>query len=728
MLVLYICSSFSPTTMASQPQIVPDLFSLRSLTPLSDSDSSRPSSPTSVKLPGAHKSTPVKHKASVVERYAAHTTRVLAAVQYANLDRETSPHVLGPCPKDDFMKLLPKAKDTRPRSKKIGPIDANAACREDAFCSGINASKICKTFRFVNTKTKGDQYYELYRKPDAMVFRGSKRNLDVRAAAGRSLWGAGEIWVEDKLDDPFQDPDPTGKKKLPFLVNRDGARLVRGQLYSYALAQFTSQFRVFAFSILLLGDFIRMMYWDRAGVIVSERINWTTDETFAEILWRLDHLTFEQLGHDMTVAKPTSSESSKARAAFARSPDVDVSKDDPLQRFIVYDDDTGVERHIIVASARWYSKSLMGRATFGYVGVDMKTQKVVFLKDSWRIDQPDMLKEGEIYRRLHAGKVPHIPTLACAGDVPGQATRTREFLNTPWARSSGEDVLPQHHYRIVLETIGRPLSHFNTTWELCTGLRDAIEAHSKALEILGILHRDISLLNILLTRDGRGLLIDWDMCRDVNTRIVCIRRSWRSGTWQFMSVKLLMSPAGHEHSLADDLESFVHVLVYTVLRFRPTGVKNLVHDMNSVFDAHITIGAETTGGQGKKSFFAGSPIEGKVFRDYVPKPCADIIRELRYLFRDALHGDEDDTSAEERVAALKNLSSSAHVLEIFDSHLKRTTEWDANDGHEEQMRAAIEIISTGKRKRPFEFEFDLEDIAESSRKRQFLQSTSRGQS
>jgi RIO-like serine/threonine protein kinase len=40
-------------------------------------------------------------------------------------------------------------------------------------------------------------------------------------------------------------------------------------------------------------------------------------------------------------------------------------------------------------------------------------------------------------------------------------------------------------------------------------------AHKQAYEWAKILHRDISAGNIILTDDGKGLLIDWDLCNRV---------------------------------------------------------------------------------------------------------------------------------------------------------------------------------------------------------------------
>ena len=107
-------------------------------------------------------------------------------------------------------------------------------------------------------------------------------------------------------------------------------------------------------------------------------------------------------------------------------------------------------------------------------------------------------------------------------------------------------------------------------------------AHKETYEKAKILHRDISVGNILITSDGHGLLIDWDLCNSTlilqgarqRERTVCsfYKRQFAchqpiaQGTWQFMAARLLMSPHALTHELADNLESFLHVLSLVALR------------------------------------------------------------------------------------------------------------------------------------------------------------------
>lgn len=90
-----------------------------------------------------------------------------------------------------------------------------------------------------------------------------------------------------------------------------------------------------------------------------------------------------------------------------------------------------------------------------------------------------------------------------------------------------------------------------------------------------ILHRDISVGNILFTRDGNGILIYWELCKylsettetRVNERTVC-HFLWTSGYVEFMSVRLLEG-TGTVYWVGDDLQSFAHVLACVAARYVP---------------------------------------------------------------------------------------------------------------------------------------------------------------
>ncbi|KAI0039914.1 hypothetical protein FA95DRAFT_1475412, partial [Auriscalpium vulgare] len=205
-----------------------------------------------------------------------------------------------------------------------------------------------------------------------------------------------------------------------------------------------------------------------------------------------------------------------------------------------------------------HGASMIGRATTGFVAYDIQRKKCVWLKDTWRIDSDDIKKEGDIYRLLREKHVPNIATFACAGD---------DLQAADWACMTGE-LIPHVHYRLVLDTIGKKLKEFQSTRQLCSVLRDALLAHSVAFTAAKVLHRDISAGNVLIGPDGVGVLIDWDLSKILDANQEVWRQEWRTGTWQFISGRRLEDP-DKRHEYSDDLESFIHVLVFHLLRYRP---------------------------------------------------------------------------------------------------------------------------------------------------------------
>lgn len=124
------------------------------------------------------------------------------------------------------------------------------------------------------------------------------------------------------------------------------------------------------------------------------------------------------------------------------------------------------------------------------------------------------------------------------------------------------------HTRLI--TIrGRSITTFKSSLELTVALRDAIIGH-RALLRHGILHRDISLSNIMLAvsarRDGRTcFLLDLDLALRLDDTADSTTHH-RTGTMEFMAIGAL---AGEPHTYRHDLESFLYVLIWLCIHHLP---------------------------------------------------------------------------------------------------------------------------------------------------------------
>jgi hypothetical protein len=115
---------------------------------------------------------------------------------------------------------------------------------------------------------------------------------------------------------------------------------------------------------------------------------------------------------------------------------------------------------------------------------------------------------------------------------------------------------------LVISPAERAISKFRSISELLKGLRDAIKVHESLYKDGNILHRDISVNNIILTKTERadgftGLLIDLDLAKQWNEPRSGARH--RTGTMEFMAIEVLLNTS---HTYRHDLESFFYVLLW----------------------------------------------------------------------------------------------------------------------------------------------------------------------
>ncbi|KAK0211571.1 hypothetical protein IW262DRAFT_1486011 [Armillaria fumosa] len=456
---------------------------------------------------------------------------------------------------------------------------------------------------------------------------------------------------EPKVDEPV--PDVQVLPDFPFENDSVKGRETRGQISCYAGVTMMVQHRSHLFTILICGRFARFIRWDRSGAIVSRRFDYTQEKTLVfDFYLRFAQLSPSQRGNDPTVSPLTD----HGVAAIARDkfdlfdtdmwhgdagpkPKRDISIEDQklLRIEMTIDNKT---RQFVVCAPKFDDGAFspFGRSTRRSLAIDLDSPDLLdpgkryggllFMKDYWREDSPRTVKESDVYHLLAQHDVPHVAKMETGGDIPGMVTIAQQYARTLPNQLPGNRLPTLQAHRISLKTIGRDLTTFCSVKSLVTCIADAMKAHQVAFQKACILHRDISVGNIMITSKHRGFLIDWDHCVILTDRGVD-RRVGRTGTWQFMSARLLGS-FGTTHTIVDDRESSLWVLLYVALRYTPNPLHPVAlhHDLNLWFQDFVPGPRGDTGGAGKRA----------VLKDKEALPSFDVqglnelLRELADVF------------------------------------------------------------------------------------------------
>ncbi|KAM5546009.1 hypothetical protein V8D89_000135 [Ganoderma adspersum] len=469
---------------------------------------------------------------------------------------------------------------------------------------------------------------------EAVSDDGSSERQPPRAECS---WHWAEVLVEVKLHSKyfaFPPKDPTS----------DGAEHVqsRGQLALYASQILRMQHRTHVYLISISGKYAQLVRFDRSGAIISESFDYTT-ATGVAFIGQFLHCLFnpsaspEDRGADPTTTLASNEEASFFSSLHERLPMGSTSRiarrfkeassgadeswpvyalnitspwsqlgSDQTPLPVVRDIPAKTHR-CLVGKPLFTSRSLMGRGTKCFVGWDLDANRPVMIKDSWRAELSGIGSEFDTYTMLWEGQTTltstHIPTPLGGGDVYHMEGNTREYQRTPLLAvpvlpgTSQSQRTPRIHTRLVLKEICETLESFTNAEHLVGMIFHALMAHSYAWRTHKILHRDISVHNILIYYPDPnsddvsiGLLSDWDLARTEEQLQQGALATSRSGTWQFMSA-LLQCMRDKHYEVSDDLESFTHVLNWCTLRFLPNKWSNDPHElasrMNGLFDRHV---------------------------------------------------------------------------------------------------------------------------------------------
>ena len=275
------------------------------------------------------------------------------------------------------------------------------------------------------------------------------------------------------------------------------------QLAKSARNLLVSQSSLFVFTIGIYGSLARIFRFDHAGGICSSAFDYTTPEgsrLFHEFLWRFTHplrSACRVVGADPTVTLLRPDDRATAvkslRAAGVKLKDTDEAS--KAYRYFTSRGSGGRNKKYLAYHLIFINPHLFSRATTVWEAIEIGADGTaigspIVIKESWR----QLARERETDNYIH---IFH-DTIAVngialfeGGEDLGRAEIQSLHRGNPGGREVGHLTVTARHFkrkkgirkhaynershsRIMLGTVGIPLSRFNSTKEMVRALRDAI--------------------------------------------------------------------------------------------------------------------------------------------------------------------------------------------------------------------------------------------------------------
>lgn len=221
------------------------------------------------------------------------------------------------------------------------------------------------------------------------------------------------------------------------------------------------------------------------------------------------------------------------------------------------------------------------------------------------------------------------------------------------------------HTRLIT-TKGRSITKFSSNRELLLALHDAIKGH-RSLFRHGILHRDISVNNVMITLGHRidgfqGFLIDLDLAHrmDDNTDTTTHHRT---GTMEFMAIGAL---GAESHTYRHDLESFFYVFLWLCIHYHPDGTGQMISPTPAVLKSWSKLSFQDAAAKKRGDMDPGG---FEILVEYFTKtaqelvPLAWQIREVLFPWRNRLFTGTDPEAEPVYERMLNAIAEAAEEIE-----------------------------------------------------------------
>ncbi|PPR02863.1 hypothetical protein CVT24_002287 [Panaeolus cyanescens] len=338
--------------------------------------------------------------------------------------------------------------------------------------------------------------------------------------------------------------------------------------------------RIFLYTIIFTEKRFRLYRYDRCGILYSDWLNYR--ESGANLLVRAILLVSSScasaIGFDDTVTvrgdnkhvfrmkKEVLPVTTTTDGLSAEKEELVTNTKDsasPLQK-------KTEDVELTEVNFRWSSFSLIGRATTCWTVIDNATGETRILKQQYV--NVNRTPEHEILGQVQGIK--GVVKVYFAQRIGKDISQTRQG-------STPEGFHDRFLYRLVLEEYGDPIYRVTDFSLLLKALRDAIKAHQEAYCDRKILHRDISIRNILYAKDPNNLregealgnLIDFELGIRIDRTSSCHMTDFQTGTRAFHSVGILeaaVNNLSYVLNYIDDLQAFLWVLVWILDLYDPT--------------------------------------------------------------------------------------------------------------------------------------------------------------
>ncbi|KAA8895882.1 hypothetical protein FN846DRAFT_911268 [Sphaerosporella brunnea] len=397
---------------------------------------------------------------------------------------------------------------------------------------------------------------------------------------------------------------------------KDGRDRTFIQLANYVRELFGTQpQRCWAFAFTLCGEVMRVFRFDRSGAVASTPIDiHKRPKTFVGTMRFFTTRDAEAIGFDPTIRwnplRPGLDVVYDPTVHFVNRtlPDPFIRADRQKYR---------IDRTFIV---RRYAIATRGTVCWRARPFDAPDGSPwsCVIKDQWRATERD--QEGDFLARIPPGTLglpeyiwhTDVPQSGLLMDVAGHVRKGIDHgaqdksYNAIWSltdtsknlyRTVANSIRLQNRVktRLIMRPLGFPLLSFTSYKHLLLALRDAVLGHRHMYTVHNIVHRDVSLNNILLhPQQGTsatapyGFLIDFDFAID-RARQGVSGADFITGTFKYMSIDLLTGTMNGAHSPIQDLESFYYVLLDIAISYDERGRLRTPKPRPTIFTSLTTV-------------------------------------------------------------------------------------------------------------------------------------------